>query len=303
MTNKEEIAEIVKKELTTTLEETFGPLLLEIAKNLKTKTGTSNEEDSPLMTEVIALKLQTQMLRNQMNDISQNMGLPLPEQVTNQSFVPEASPKAQIDDQVIRKVVQEEINQINTTVLNEFQNIDKILARFFKKSVADNKQIMTILEGASSGQPPTQTKQERRPVKATQVVRETTIPASTPAKTTTPVSEPSSSYATSRSTQASFTTSGKEFDSDIDRIGTVIEYFNQGNINPKDAIYTIEQLRDAIITERSEEAPYRVTASKMTREIIFALTREKSRRVLTDGTSTHVIKQLEVFLDHVRGVK
>ncbi|MHA2103616.1 MAG: hypothetical protein ACW981_09315, partial [Candidatus Hodarchaeales archaeon] len=151
--------------------------------------------------------------------------------------------------------------------------------------------------------PPTQTKQERRPVKATQVVRETTIPASTPAKTTTPVSEPSSSYATSRSTQASFTTSGKEFDSDIDRIGTVIEYFNQGNINPKDAIYTIEQLRDAIITERSEEAPYRVTASKMTREIIFALTREKSRRVLTDGTSTHVIKQLEVFLDHVRGVK
>ncbi|MHA2102117.1 MAG: hypothetical protein ACW981_01720, partial [Candidatus Hodarchaeales archaeon] len=158
MTNKEEIAEIVKKELTTTLEETFGPLLLEIAKNLKTKTGTSNEEDSPLMTEVIALKLQTQMLRNQMNDISQNMGLPLPEQVTNQSFVPEASPKAQIDDQVIRKVVQEEINQINTTVLNEFQNIDKILARFFKKSVADNKQIMTILEGASSGQPPTQTK-------------------------------------------------------------------------------------------------------------------------------------------------
>ena len=37
MTSKEEIAQIVKNELTKTLEETFGPLLLEIAKNLKTK--------------------------------------------------------------------------------------------------------------------------------------------------------------------------------------------------------------------------------------------------------------------------
>ncbi|MHA2277854.1 MAG: hypothetical protein ACXAC2_18895, partial [Candidatus Kariarchaeaceae archaeon] len=92
-------------------------------------------------------------------------------------------------------------------------------------------------------------------------------------------------------------------DSDIDRLDTAIEYFNQGNLNPKDAIYKIETLRDEIITERSEEAPYRVTASKMMREIIFALSREKSRRVLTDGTSTHVVKQLEVLLDHVRGVK
>ena len=79
-----------------------------------------------------------------------------------------------------------------------------------------------------------------------------------------------------------------------------MNYFKQGNINPKDAINEIEKLRDAIIAERTTEAPYRVTASRMMREIIFSLGREKSRKILTDGTATHVVKQLEVLLNHIQ---
>ncbi|OLS19948.1 MAG: hypothetical protein HeimC3_42740 [Candidatus Heimdallarchaeota archaeon LC_3] len=311
MSSKEDIAQIVKKELVSTLEETFGPLLLEIAKNMKTlQTSAGLGDEDPLMTEIISLKLQTQMLRNQLNDVSQKFGLPLPEAVTEENFASSASPTAKIDEEKIRSIIHEELDSINSTILGEFQNIDKILARFFKKSVADNKNILAEIKNSKTGivqreEPLNVAQREevirKEPIQQKPVYKEPSSSQSAPSQPApsqpAQVERTPASYSTPSSNITTF--GNQDRDNDIDKINVMINYFNQGNINPKDAIYQIEKLRDDIIVERTSEAPYRVTTSRMTREIIFALGREKSRRILTDGTATHVVKQLEVLLNHI----
>ncbi|MFW9927877.1 MAG: hypothetical protein ACFFD1_00630 [Candidatus Thorarchaeota archaeon] len=319
MSDTNDITNIIKKELQKSLDEVFGPLLVEVAKNIKgLQSSIGSPEENPLLTELVAIKLQSQLIKAQLNDISQKIGLSPIKSIQQKQTEAINQSASNFTDEKLKNIFQEEITQINEFLMNEFQNIDKTLARFFKKVVSDNKLILDELLKLKGDfvsnkteviekkiQEPSQP--SYRSPKYVPESLEETKPVSTPSVTKEykPV-EPASPVASSTyssmplSPVANF--GNQDVDADIQEIHNVIQYFGQGNINPKDAIFKIEQLRDSIIAERVKEAPYRVTASRTLREAIFALNREKGRGVLTDGTTTQVIKLLEVLLEHVQSI-
>ncbi|MHA2364358.1 MAG: hypothetical protein ACXAC7_10405 [Candidatus Hodarchaeales archaeon] len=88
-----------------------------------------------------------------------------------------------------------------------------------------------------------------------------------------------------------------QFGRDSDEIRSLIQFFKRSPTSKAECIAEVERVRDEIMFERDVEAPYRVTASKIFREVISEIQRED--REIQRTTNRSVIHNLDKLLDHI----
>ena len=78
---------------------------------------------------------------------------------------------------------------------------------------------------------------------------------------------------------------------DLDQIQTLISFFQRSPTEKQECVQRIEHVRDLIISDRTTEAPYGVTASKAFREALTLL--QKEDRVVQHNTNRALVKLFE----------
>ena len=309
---------------------------------------------SGLETGLAELRLQNQLITNQLYDILQAIGPNIktstPDVNNHSEPVPKESLAKDLSSEmkdVVRLIVKEELSNLDTIFREEFSKIDMTLGKFFQKVVSDNKQILDTMKQLQDSLLNISTLQQQNISLTTSIA--TSFPAPAPApensletgnrtvaapfdntdnagirpatsnprkavdfstgqtvSSESPTSEevilkeqPSIPSRVSRPSQIPY--ADPDTTSDITNITNMINFFKTSDIDPKDAIDKLEALRDTILFDRKKEAPYRVTASRVLREALSDLNRERSRHTLTDGLQTQMIKLLTTLLNHIEG--
>lgn len=427
MSQISEISQIIRKEITTSIDSSIGPVLLEIAKYVKninnkviedTNTiltlqswlndqlnriqkaisnpnssntisqgsqiiGSDSKEFKPeelngLETELAELRLQNQLITNQLYDVLQALGQdsktsPVSDRDNqSESVLKEPSVmKSNLDlEKILRAIIKEELREVNTLFREEFNKIDMTLGKFFQKTVSDNKLVVDMIKQLQDFQATAPILQEPQrvipsttPINTSEQVKKSsnsplspyttplsqekvsTFPTpiavnpvedlktpvifsernvnterrtltSTPRKFIEPVKQsipiepqnieeqipkesPPVPATTRISKPSQIPYNDPDTADDIENITNMIHFFQKGDITPKDAIENLESLRDSILFDRKKEAPYRVTASRVLREALSDLNRERNRHVLTDGAHIQIVKLLTTLLSHI----
>lgn len=378
MADNEELAQIVRTEVTNALEEVFGPLLLNIAKMLRdvavdVKTIHSGLNDvrasvenqpmgSPSPTGFEDLK--SWLVENLISRISvapaavqavarttqvatadeeeEDEGdialqgaldkalkdLRWDEEEEEEPVTPSpqltllmaAQPThASVDTSNITEALQSDIRGVTEEIQTQFAKIDKTLGRFFQTSQKNSKEILEILNnlsenlgqledkvgtaasstGRASAQPSSYSAQPSS--------YSTPSYSSAPSPTPKPKPKPSSKPEPQSSTPVGGTSpvsggasSGEEKEQDLKALNDFIEFMRgAAELNPKDVSKKIEEVRDAILMERTTEAPYRGQAARVLRQILSISKSEMASRMLSEGAREDIVKQVEVLIGRI----
>ena len=84
---------------------------------------------------------------------------------------------------------------------------------------------------------------------------------------------------------------------DLDQIQSLITYFQRSPTEKQECIQHVEYVRDLVISDRTTEAPYRVTASKTFREALTLL--QKEDRMVQHNTNRTLVKIFEDLHAHI----
>ncbi len=229
----------IKKEIKEALDETFGPLLLQIAKMIKEMSESINSQQS--VNEIIAAKINLVY-----------------------SLQSEAQTKLTGLD----------------SISEQFDKLDKNLAKFLQKSIQDTKNLQAQLENISKI-PAIQVKpvsEEKKPVSEENLEE---IPPFKPEEIS------------KRDT--------KQLASNLDNeyISYLIEEFSKKEIYTTEALKLIEETRDKLLFERDEEVPYRAFGAKIFREILSIVKLEKDFRTISPMAAQDIKKHLINLRDHI----
>lgn len=222
----------IKKEIKEALDETFGPLLLQIAKMIKEMSESINSQQS--VNEIIAAKINLVY-----------------------SLQSEAQTKLTGLD----------------SISEQFDKLDKNLAKFLQKSIQDTKNLQAQLENISK----------------------------IPAIQVKPVSEENLEEIPPFKPEEISKKDTKQLASNLDNeyISYLIEEFSKKEIYTTEALKLIEETRDKLLFERDEEVPYRAFGAKIFREILSIVKLEKDFRTISPMAAQDIKKHLINLRDHI----
>ncbi len=225
-------SELLKNEIKEALDETFGPLLLQIAKMIKEMSETMKSQQS--VNDIFAAKL---------------------------------------------NLVYSLQTEIKTTLTNfsslsdQFEKLDKNLARFLQKSVQDSKKIQEQIEAISKE--PT----AERPVLKEQATQKEKVPIHDEAK--------------QKEIPDLMQNLDKEYLKDL------IAEFSKKEIYTTEALRLVENTRDKLLFERDDEIPYRAYAAKIFRETLAIVKQEKDFRTISPMAADDIRKHITNLLNHI----
>lgn len=293
-----EFSELIRSEINLALNEKFGPLLLEIAKILK---SVSND-------------LQQLNLASQNNFKNANLETSA------------ATAQKGIDPEALRGVFQEELSnsysQIANTIDSQFKRIDNTLGRFFQKTLTDatdmKKTLKTInsarlqfnKEGQNQGLVNTNLSKENRTELSPYLKKSALDPdykdqlvptarhlySNQTARTLSTTKQIDKKPVTNSNTATYVkSTYAQDFDKqeDLDQTKKFISNLKKGNVSPRDALAKLEHIRDKILFERPEEPSYRGQVARGLREALSLIKMERGSRILSDDITNELVLILE----------
>lgn len=161
-----------------------------------------------------------------------------------------------------------------TLLLDQFDKLDKNLAKFLQKSIEDTKNIQKQIDSLEKeGKLSTKIEVETPP--SQQVIPE-------PTSYIQPIEIPNLIA-----------------NMDIQEIKNIIAEFSKKEIYTTEALRLIEETRDRLLFEREDEAPYRAFAAKIFREVLAIIKQEKDFRLISPSAAQEVKKRLSYLQEHM----
>lgn len=157
-------------------------------------------------------------------------------------------------------------------LLDQFDKLDKNLARFLQKSVQDSKKIQEQIEILGKG------------IQSAPKLVEEPVPQE--------IFKPQENIK-----QVEITNLISDLDSQ--EIKNLIAEFSKRDIYTTEALRLIEETRDRLLFEREDEVPYRAFAAKIFREILGIIKQEKDFRLISAPAAQEVKKHLSYLQEHM----
>jgi len=222
----------LKTEIKIALDETFGPLLLQIAKMIKEMSESIKSQQS--VNDTFAAKL----------NLVYSLQTELQASMTNFTSIPD-----------------------------QFDKLDKNLAKFLQKSIQDSKKIQEQIDAISKKQIP-----EKIVTKEEIVQKEFT---------------PFQVAVQQKEIPDLVHNLDEEFLKDL------LAEFSKKEIYTTEALRLVETTRDKLLFERDDEIPYRAFAAKIFREILAIVKQEKDFRTISPIAAEDIRKHITNLLNHI----